>query len=111
MPPRPRTPQWLDHKRQALKRRVAERLRAQPELLAIGRENLERWREPDGTWGRHTPYMETWMQAIDQGVEACCRILEDTSEDTQGLRQAAPFAGVLSEEERLRLLAELEAQP
>lgn len=88
---------------------VAARLRARPELICIGLENLERWRDEDGKWGRHTPYMETWETLIKQGVEVCCAVLEDASEETQPLRQAAPFAGVIPELERRRFLAQWEA--
>ena len=106
---KPRTPERLELKSQALKRLVAAALRANPALLRVGRDNLKRWRYPDGTWGRHTPYMRVWEEAIEQGVEACCQLLEDTSESTQPLRTAAPFAGVLSEQERRKFLAEWEA--
>ncbi len=104
-----RTPARLDLRSQALKRQIAAVLRANPDLLQIGVDNLERWRYPDGTWGRHTPYMEEWMRAIQRGVEECCRLLEDTTEATQALRTAAPFAGVLSEVERRKFLADWEA--
>ncbi len=106
--PRPRTPDWLDRRSQALKSLVAATLRAHPERLAIGRDNLNRWREADGTWGRHTVYMRVWERAIEEGVDACCVLLEDTSEATQALRQAAPFAGVVPELERRQLLARWE---
>ena len=105
---KPRTPERLDRRSQALKRLVAARLRARPELLTIGRDNIERWRDSEGKWGRHTPYMETWLAAIEQGVEACCILLEDVSQETQPLRQAAPFAGVIPERERREFLAQWE---
>lgn len=108
--PERRTPDWLDRRSQALKKLVATTLREHPDRLEIAKENLERWRDGDGFWGRHTPYMVIWMRAIEQGVEACCEILEDTSEQTQPLRQAAPFAGVISEKQRRALLAEWEIQ-
>ena len=109
--PKPRSPAYLDSRSQALKRLVAAKLREHPELLSIGRENLERWREEDGRWGRHTCYMLVWEKTISDGVEACCRLLEDTSEETQPLRQAAPFAGVISEKARREFLAEWENRP
>ena len=108
---KPRSPDYLDRRSQALKKLVAATLREHPERLAMGRENMDRWREEDGSWGRHTCYMLIWERAINEGVEACCQILEDTSEETQPLRQAAPFAGVVSEQARRKLLNEWERQP
>ena len=96
----PRSPQWLDRRSSALKQRIAAKLRTQPELLNIGLENMKRWQEPDGTWGRHTVYMTTWTALIHQGLNACLEVLEDETESTQALRSCAPFAGVLSEQER-----------
>lgn len=106
--PQKRSPLWLDRRSQALKSLVAKALRANPNLLMVGSENIARWRDPDGRWGHHTHYMNLWMSAINQGVEACCAILEDTSVDNQPMLSSAPFAGVVSEKDRLNLLAHWE---
>lgn len=71
-------------------------MRAQPELLALARENLARWSRQNA----HAPallrcYAE-WQAILEQPVPEICAILGAETEEGQRLRQNSPFAGVLS---------------
>ena len=87
---------------------VADKLeRADPAaraaLLCIPLENIDRWLA-NGYTAPHR--LEQWRrilvraQASAEGFEELLRLLRDPSESTQRLRDFAPFAGVLTREER-----------
>lgn len=97
-----RTPEALDARTLELHRRVAEKLRREPALFNKALENLCRWR---GTASAATlPYLEEWQRILDQGMEAALAKAVEESEHAACLRKSSPFAGVLSEEERLTVL-------
>ena len=75
---------------------VADRLRAQPELLAVARENLLRWSQRNaGTPSLLRCYAE-WQAILTQPLEKVCKVLCAETDEGQRLRQNSPFAGVLS---------------
>jgi hypothetical protein len=78
-----------------LQRQVAGRLRAQPGLLQIARDNLVRWsgRNP-GAPGLLRCYQE-WQTILERPLPDICGILEADTEDGRRLHQNSPFAGVL----------------
>ena len=79
-----------------LARRVAERLRARPELLALARDNLARWSQRNaGTPSLLRCYAE-WQAILQRPLEEICELLCAETDDGQRLRQSSPFAGVLS---------------
>lgn len=78
-------------------RAIAEKLRAQPELIEVARENLRRWMaEP----GRSQPYFEEWLRILSRPFSDVLAAIEDDSERMTALRQCTPFAGVLTPKER-----------
>ena len=82
-----------------LARRVAERLRRQPELLDFARANLARWsRQNDSVPSLLRSYAE-WQQILSRPVDEICELLCSESDDAQRLRQNSPFAGVLAPSE------------
>jgi hypothetical protein len=94
----------------ALHELIASKIRQDPSLLDKARANMDRWmamKRPD----RGEPYYITeWRALIDQGVEATLAAMTDPGERATELRQSAPFAGILTEPERLAFLAEWRAQ-
>ena len=81
-------------------KRAAARLREHPELLALGRENIESWAKLQG---RLAPAYQEWNQIIEQGgLEAVLAILEGITDHDQRLRSSTPFVGpsFVSEDER-----------
>jgi hypothetical protein len=80
-----------------LHRAIAEKLRAQPELLQIARENLARWRP---TAGRSLPYLKEWQRIVDGPADQLLELIGGEGEHMTALRQSSPFAGILSPAER-----------
>lgn len=54
-------------------------------------------------------WVETWRRAVEDGPEAVARTLVRRGEDGDDLRQVAPFAGLLSDDERRLVLAAVAA--
>jgi|SRR5213594_1495863 len=87
---------------------VADKLEREPSLLRIPMENIDRWLAN----GHSAPHrLEQWRQILiraqgsPEGFHELLRLLRDPGETAQRLRDFAPFAGVLTTEERR------EAQP
>jgi hypothetical protein len=89
----------------ALHHAIAEKLRAQPSLIGIARENLQRWA---ATSGRSAPYLEEWKRILDEPLEDVLRLTEQEGERMTALRQCSPFAGVLDPKERWAIYARFE---
>lgn len=73
-------------------------------MLETARENIRVWKprqRPDGMAAR---YLQQWEQLIDGGVEDVAAVLTGTDERSSELRQNSPFAGVLSEPVRRKVL-------
>jgi hypothetical protein len=117
----------MARQRQAARRlRVAERIdprdphnRARARNLAYHRAVAGRLRKPivNDAWhvlyrwreqGRIDPrYAERWEALLARPMPEIRRALVDRSEEADDLRQNSPLAGLLSEPERRRILAEL----
>lgn len=86
----------------AYHRAVARRLRRP--MVDEARHVLFRWREQ----GRiHTVYANRWEELLSRPLPEIRRSLTETSRDADDLRQNSPFAGLLSEPERQRILREV----
>lgn len=82
---------------------------ARAALLRIPLDNIDRWLAN----GHTAPHrLEQWRQIIlraletPEGFEALLAVLRDPGENAQRLRDFAPFAGVLTREERHQALPE-----
>jgi hypothetical protein len=80
--------------------RVAERLRADPSILAVARARAAEWCE---NRPRHATGAGAWLALIDGDFERLLAILVSDDERGRELRQSSPFAGMLSPEERWAL--------
>jgi hypothetical protein len=87
----------IDQRSIALHGAIAEKLRANPELIAIAQENLTRW---IAGGGRSLPYFEAWKKLLALPLDTLLPLLTEDSEKMRAMRQAGPFAGVLSPQER-----------
>jgi hypothetical protein len=86
----------------AYHRVVARRLRRP--MVDEARHVLYRWREQ----GRIDPrYADRWDDVLNRSVPAIRRALVEESSEADDLRQNSPFAGVLSEAERRRIVSEV----
>ena len=89
--------QRIDQRSLAMHRAIAEKLRLHPGLLEIARENLDRW---SATSGRSQPYWDAWRTILDGPLEQVLERMVEESEGMTAMRQATPFAGILSPQER-----------
>jgi hypothetical protein len=86
----------------AYHRAVAQRLRKP--MVEEARHVLFRWREQ----GRIDPrYAEQWERLLDRPVSEIRGALIDEGQEADDLRQNSPFAGLLSEPERRRIVQEV----
>ena len=87
----------LDERSLALHRLVADKVLADPALLAKARENIRRWRANSGS---ATLTLTEWGEILDGTAEQVARLLTERSERASRLRQSSPFTGILTEAER-----------
>ncbi len=86
----------------AYHRALARRLRKP--MVDEARHVLYRWREQGRIDER---YAERWEQLLRRPVADVRRAIVEKSSDADDLRQNSPFAGMLSEAERRRILSEV----
>jgi hypothetical protein len=79
-----------------LGRRVADRLRRQPELVEFARANLARWSQHNASAPSLLRCYAEWQEILSHPIEEICALLCAETDDAQRLRQNSPFAGVLS---------------
>jgi hypothetical protein len=86
----------------AYHRAVAKRLRKA--MVDEARHVLFRWREQGRIDDR---YADRWEQVLDRPLRDIRRALVEETAAADDLRQNSPFAGMLSEPERLRIIREV----
>ncbi|MET7819716.1 helix-turn-helix domain-containing protein [Micromonospora zamorensis] len=73
------------------------------EILSKARENLDRLlRQHQGTMTEI--WLKRWQEKINEGVGAVLKVLASEDPEAVELRQNSPFAGVLSESQRKKVL-------
>jgi hypothetical protein len=82
-----------------LGRRIAERLRRQPELIDFAHANLMRWSRQNALAPSLLRCYAEWQQILSQPVDEICTLLCSESDNAQRLRQNSPFASVLTPKE------------
>lgn len=61
--------------------------------------------EANGRGASNARWVQQWRRAVGEGPDAVSRVLLRSGEDGDDLRQVAPFAGLLSDDERRLVLA------
>jgi excisionase family DNA binding protein len=80
-------------------------LLAEPEtVIAKARDNLLHWSAKHRRDGMAMRYLAEWEHVLDAGLDAIVDTLTSRSQDARELRQNSPFAGVLTDEMRQRVL-------
>jgi hypothetical protein len=95
--------QEIEARSLALHRLVAEKIRRDPSLLRIAKDNLARWRSkatPNGL-----EYLSEWERLLEVGLDAALAAATEDSERASTLRKASPFAGILTPSERRAFLS------
>jgi hypothetical protein len=104
--PRPRTHDWIDRRSLALARATAAKLRADPSLMQIARDNLHRWKSQMDPW---PPALAEWEAILQEDFDSIIAQLIEDSERGQRRRQSDPFPGVLTPEERQAIFDQYES--
>ena len=89
--------QRIDRRSLELHRAIADKLREDPALVAVAHDNLSRW---SAIAGRSQPYWDAWREILKRPLPEVLELLVEDSEKMTAMRQATPFAGVLTPEER-----------
>jgi len=84
---------------------LAELVEDPEEVLARVRGNLQRLRAQHPDRGMTARWLGHWQVVLDAGVDAVADVLTSQGPVALELRQNSPFAGVISEEARSRVLA------
>jgi hypothetical protein len=98
----------IDERSLAFERKVVEKLRADPSLLAKAHSNIERWLPTSSPGVRLT--LREWQEVLESPFDALLAFLESPDERATRLRQSSPFCGILTEAERLAILREFHAR-
>jgi hypothetical protein len=95
-----RTHDWIERRSLALHSAVAEKLEADPTLVAAARENLVRWIRASPS-----PALAEWDRLLaTTPIAGLVQLLRSPAQDAVRLRQSSPFAGLLSPPERQAIL-------
>lgn len=84
----------------ALHRAIAERLRADPSLIARARCRVEQS-------ATHPEYREAWLQLLARPLDELLEQLVADDERMRALRQTTPFTFVIGPRERWRIWREV----
>lgn len=87
----------IEERSLALHRLVAEKIAAEPALVARARDNISRWQ---AARSEKSAALAEWDQILTHPLEEIAAVLVERSERANRLRQSSPFAGTLSETER-----------
>jgi hypothetical protein len=91
----------LDARSLAMHVLIAEKIRTDPQLLDVARNNLKRW---SARWPNKAPaWFEEWRQIMRWQWPRIAALITEQSEHAIRLRQSSPFAGVLNAAERKRI--------
>ncbi|MCX6904927.1 MAG: hypothetical protein NTW03_15895, partial [Verrucomicrobia bacterium] len=83
-------------------RLIASRLRKSKHVLSLARQNLRRWMTRDGRHQR--PVFAEWDRVLRRlSAAEIADFLESATPMARRLSQSSPFAGVLSDTERLAI--------
>ena len=78
-----------------LGRRVAERLRLQPQLVDFARANLNRWSSQNSSSPSLLRCYAEWQDILSYSIAEICELLSAETDEGQRLRQNSPFAGLI----------------
>lgn len=94
----------IDQRSLALHRLVVEKIRREPVLFDNVNRTLAHWRTI--VCVNSQPYLKEWEQLVNQGIDACLAAAVEDSEHADAMRQASPFCGILTNQERFAFFKE-----
>ena len=92
----------------AFHRAIAEKLRENPGLVSVAFDNIARWTRLG--YGRSGwALYDRWKELLNGPFEILLEKLTEDSDSMQQLRQATPFAGILTNSERSEIIEQTRA--
>lgn len=73
-------------------------------VLQAAHQNIASWKPKHRGDSMVSHYLDLWEQVLDDGVDRVAAVLTGTDETSMELRQNSPFAGILTDDERQRVL-------
>lgn len=84
---------------------VANELLVRPDpTLRRARANIVKGREVHRPGSMAAGYLARWEALLDEGIDSVIQVLVDRGQTARDLRSTSPFAGVLSERQRAKIL-------
>jgi hypothetical protein len=97
---------WIDQRSLALHEAIADKIEAEPRLVAVARANVARWLAPN-----RTTALLDWRDLLDvTPLSELLALLRSPAEEAARLRQSSPFAGLLTPQERQSILERYESR-
>jgi hypothetical protein len=100
----------IDERALEMDRVIARELRADPAKLDLVVAWIQRFLDDPEYSERCKDALSEWLAIIRQGLPRVLEALADFSEDGRRLRQNSPFAVLMPQDERLRILEKYEAR-
>ena len=83
---------------------IAKRLKDDPDkVIRKAKDNIARWGWRDLPVEKRPRFMADWMALLDGPLDDLFAVLTGTDEHSVTLRSSSPFAGVITQEERLQI--------
>ena len=73
-------------------------------VVTKARHNLTRWKDVHRSDGMTVSYFKQWERVLDDGLDAVVEVVTSPTPEACELRQNSPFAGVLPDEIRVKVL-------
>jgi hypothetical protein len=100
----------IDERALEMDRVIARELRADPAKLDLVVAWIQRFLDDPEFSEVGKDALSEWMAIIRQGLPRVLEALEDFSEEGRRFRQSSPFAVLMRQDERSRILAKYEAR-
>jgi hypothetical protein len=93
--------QHIDQGNLAYHRVIADHLRTHPEAVEQALARIDRWERKRG----RQAYFDTWRHLLtDLSIEELANAITADTEYGREIRQSTPFAGIIPESDRIRIL-------
>lgn len=88
---------------------IAKKITDNPALLEKARANLERWGAAQGS-GAAPRWLTEWQEILKRAWPEIAALITGQGQENDRLRKSAPFAGILTQEERLQIFNRFKAK-
>jgi hypothetical protein len=98
----------IDERSRAFGEALAVHIRENPELVLRAKETLLRWMQTCSDRSKST--LSEWLEILNGPLDGVLWVLTSTDQRATRLRSSNPFAGVLPNDERVRILREFQSR-